>query len=478
MSSQPKNLEKIALKAGIWFVISNIALKSMTILTTPIFTRLMSTSEYGTVQTFISWHLLLLPIFSLDLGYSVGRAKLDFPDYLQNYIGSMQVLSGVFSLFLTTILLCFLHPLSGLFALTKFETVLLLLYLMAGPAISFYQTGYRYQYQYKQNISLAWYIAISTTILSLALILFVDGNKAVLRMTGVTVPTVLLSVYLWFISWRSGTLKVNREYWKYGLRISLPLILHILSMHILSQSDRILIAKFCGKNDTAFYSLAYMYGSALHVLTTAVSQGWLPWFHDTYFAGRFEEIRKNIKPFIAGGCIISLLCIATAPEAILILGGEKYLNSIPCVFPVVLGVVCQYIYTHYVNIELHLKKTTYVSYGTIFAAVLNISLNILLIPRYGFVAAAYTTLISYMVLMLVHYFITRKILKVHLYNDWFMVGVFGMTGITGLLLVFIYKYTLIRYGLFIAGIIGFLCFMHRYGKFLWSLKKTAKTKAD
>ena len=85
----------VALKAGVWYLISNIVVKAISVITTPIFTRLMSTVEYGTVQTFISWHTLLLPIFTLSLTYSIGRAKLDFPDKLDDYIAKPYNLNTV-----------------------------------------------------------------------------------------------------------------------------------------------------------------------------------------------------------------------------------------------------------------------------------------------------------------------------------------------------------------------------------------------
>ena len=160
-----KNKKGSAFKAGFWYTISSIIVKSMAVLTTPFFTRLMTTSEYGYASTFISWHALLLTIFSLNLTYSIGRAKLDFPDNLDDYIGSCQILSGIVSAILCIVVIMFISPFSKLFELTETGTVLLLLYLFFGPAISFYQNGCRYRYIYKQNIGIAWYISLTTTVL-------------------------------------------------------------------------------------------------------------------------------------------------------------------------------------------------------------------------------------------------------------------------------------------------------------------------
>lgn len=455
--------ENTALKAGVWYVVSNVMVKAITVITTPIFTRLMSTEEYGTFQTFVSWYNLLLPIFTLNLTYSIGRAKLDFPDKLDNYLGSMQFLSAAFSCVLSILILLLIRPVTVVLELSSFEAIILVTYLFFSSSILLYQNGYRYRYKYKQNIAIAWYTAFSTSIVSLILIFaFNKYSKADMRMLGTAIPTIILSLFFFGKSIKNKLLKVNIRYWKYGLQISLPLILHTVSMHILSQSDRIIITKIWGKTNTAFYSLAYTYGILLGVFTTAVGDGWLPWFHDAFFAKKYEEIKRNVKPLVVLGCYIGLACIAFAPEAIYILGGSKYERSVFCVGPIALGVVCQYIYTHYVNIELHLKKTMFVSAGTIFAALFNIITNVIFIPKFGYIAAAYTTLVSYFALMLIHFFITRKVLHVKLYNDLFMFASLLVTALIAGVLMLTYQNKVIRYLFIIVGFGSFLIYFRKY----------------
>lgn len=452
----------VALKAGAWYVVSSILVKAVSIITTPIFTRLMTTEEYGVTATFNSWYVLLLTFCTLNLTYSIGRAKLDYPDKLDPYIGSMQILSGLITLVISIAALFFLEPLSGILELPEIGVVLLVVYLFFSPTINFVQNGYRYRYQYKENVGIAWYTAFTTVILSLVLMLSFDGNKAIYRMIGIVIPTVVLSIFLGIKSFIKGNLKINMEYWRYGLALSVPLVLHTVSMNILSQSDRIFITKICGPSDTGIYSLVQNYGVLLAIVTNAVSDGWLPWFHDTYYAKKYEDIKKNSMQIVVLGCYVGLACIGFAPEAILILGGEKYMSGVYCVPPIILGIVCQYVYTHYVNIEMHLKKTVYISMGTIFAAILNIVLNAVFIPYFGYVAASYTTLASYVVLMIIHYIITRKVLHVKLYNDKFMFGAIGVTGmVTGLITVS-YKWNWLRYSLIVIGFISFIWFFRGY----------------
>lgn len=463
-----KNLEiedvnKLALKAGTWYVFSSIMLRAISTLSTPIFTRLMSVESYGVTATFNSWCSLLLVFCTLNLTYSIGRAKLDYPDKLDNYIGSMQLLSLSAAGTIGLLLFIFIKPISGLLELPLIGVLLLIVYLLSTPAIQLFQNGCRYRYRYKENILIAWVVSIGSIVISLFLFFCFDGDRSVYRMVGNTFPSVVLAMYIWGKAIKGKHIRYNKEYWKYGISLSAPLVLHDISLNILSQSDRIFIVKLCGASDTGIYSVASNYGLLISVVTGAVSQGWLPWFHDKFHVKEFDEIKKNVMSIVLLGGYIGLACIALAPEAVAILGGESYAEGIFCIAPVTLGVVCQYIYTHYVNIEMHLKRTKFVPIGTAIAAVINLILNAIFIPLFGYVAAAYTTFVSYLILMMAHYIYTRFILRVKLYNDKFMFGTIVVTCIIAEILVISYSHTFLRY-LFLAT--GFVTFLFTFRKFI------------
>lgn len=467
------NKINVALKAGVWYVVSSVIVRAIAVITTPIFTRLLSTAEYGTVSTFTSWYSLLLTFYTMNLTYSIGRAKLDFENKLDEYIGAMQTLSGLVSFVISLGIILFINPLSSFFELSRNATLMLAIYLFFTPSISFYQNGFRYRYKYKQNIAIAWYTAVATVVLSLVFIFTHDSNRAEWRMLGIMLPTVLLSLAFWAISIKNRNLNTNKRYWKYGISLSAPLIIHTLSINILSQSDRVFISKLCGSEDTALYSLVYSYSLLISIFMNAISDGWLPWFHDNLYVGNKELINKNSRDLVIFGCYIALACISIAPEAVMILGGREYMQALPCVLPIVLGILCQYIYTHYVNIEMHLKKTKYVSGGTIFATILNLVLNAIFIPIFGYVAAAYTTFVSYFVLLIVHYFITNNILRMKLYKDVFMFGSMIVTTIIGTIVTITFNFSAVRYSLII---VGFLSFVFYYRKYVIGFINNAKHK--
>ena len=82
-----KNDNKV-LKSGVWYTIGNFITKGIGFLTTPIFTRLMTTADIGDFANYSSWITILSAILTLDLFTSVALAKYDYKDNINDYISS------------------------------------------------------------------------------------------------------------------------------------------------------------------------------------------------------------------------------------------------------------------------------------------------------------------------------------------------------------------------------------------------------
>ena len=68
----------ISTRASIWYTFANVLVKGIALLSTPIFTRVMTTNEYGTFTIFQSWYNIILIFTSLNIylsGYTKGLLK-------------------------------------------------------------------------------------------------------------------------------------------------------------------------------------------------------------------------------------------------------------------------------------------------------------------------------------------------------------------------------------------------------------------
>ncbi len=438
-----------AVKSGFWYVISNVLIRAVGIITAPIYTRLLTTAETGYANSFNSYVSIVTVVTCLCLIYSVGRAKLDFKDEFDEYMSSIQTLSSGFGL-IVMILMMIICPAEGMFKFPRYVVMLLFAYLTVYPSIDYMQYRYRFEYRYKENIAISVFITVATVVLTLALIFINPADKGFMKILGTVIPSAAAAVWCYVNLFIRGKMLYKKEYWAYALKIGLPMIPHGLALIILSRIDQTMIQNMCGFADAGLYSSGYTIGTLLSFVTNAVGQAWLPWFNEQMYAENRDGIREKNKILMFYGCVMTIFFVAAAPEAVKILFAKNYWEAMWVVPPVALGTLCQYFYTNYVNLELYTKKTMLIAGNSMLAALINIGLNAYYIPRYGYIAAAYTTLAGYFILMIMHYLCTRFILKEKVYADGLYFIMVIVTSAVGIALSVLYPNWILRYVLLTA----------------------------
>lgn len=449
-----------ALKSGLWYIISNIMIRAVGIITSPIYTRLLSPAEKAFADNFNSYVSIFTTVTCLCLIYSVGRAKLDFPDTFDSYMSSIQALSSGFGIVVLCIVTANLPSVSRLMQYQKAEIFLMFLYLVIFPSIDYMQYKYRFEYRYKENIAISVIICIATVLMSIGLIYMMPQDKAFAKILGTVLPSMLVGIWCYVTLLNKGRVLYNKEYWIYALKIGLPMIPHGLALVILNKIDAIMIMNSCEAHDAGIYTTGYSIAVLLSVVTNAIGQAYLPWFNEKLHAGEREEIgRKNVMLMLLG-CVLTLGFITVGPEAIKLLTAPAYHSCMYVVPPVAIGTLCQYFYTNYVNLELYHKKTSIIAVNSIIAAVINVILNYYFIQRYGYIAAAYTTVAGYFILMVLHYIATRWILGEKLYRDLLYFVMLLISGVLGVMMLYVYNNWLLRYSLALFALV-LICIVRR-----------------
>ncbi len=436
-----RSQENQVLKSGLWYTVANISIRAVAIITTPIYTSLLSVPDYGNANTFNSWIDLINIFTCLCVVYSIGRAKLDFKDKFDEYMSSIQGLSSSFGFVVLIFAFLFRERLSAFMHYEVPLVIALFVYLCISPSVEYMMQKTRYYYKYKENILISLITCVAQIAFSITLIFVFNDKRYVGKILGVLLPTFLMGIVFYINLLKKGKCFFKWEYWKYALRISIPMIPHGLAMMILAQVDRIMIRDILGEAESGLYTFGYTFASLLMIFTNAIGQAWLPWFNEQLYANNREGVRKIQKKLVLLGVFLSMGFITVAPEALKILspGAPDYWAARIVVPPVVLGTLAQYFYTNYVNIEIYHKKTIIIAISSVTAAVLNYFLNAFAIPRFGYVSAAYTTLISYLLLMVMHFLAYRYVLKEKVYADWHMFGYMFATIAAGLGLSLLYS---------------------------------------
>ncbi len=429
------------LKSGIWYTVSSIAIRAVAIITSPIYTSMLTTKNYGRANTFNSYVEVINIITCLCIVYSIGRAKIDFKEKFDEYMSALQGLSSSFAFCVLILATIFREQISGII---KYEVPLvmaLFVYLVIYPSVQYMQEKCRFEYKYRENIAISLITCIGTVVLSITLMYFFNDKRYIGKILGTILPTFLMGIGFYINILRKGKVFYNREYWGYALKIGLPMIPHALALVVLAQIDRIMIQNICSDADAGLYIYGYSIATLLAIFTNAIGQAWLPWLNEQLASGNRDRIKTLQKKLVLLGCFLSLGFITVAPEALMVLAprAKDYWVAKWVIPPVALGTLAQYFYTNYVNIELFHKRTPIIAASSVMAAIANAIMNALMIPRYGYVAAAYTTLVSYLLLMLFHYIAVTYVIKERVYSNAYMFIAMAVCMAAGIAMCYFYR---------------------------------------
>ena len=476
-----EDLSGKALKSGVWYTIANFITKALVFLTTPFFTRLLSHEQFGDFNNFSSWLNVLMIVCTLNLESSFISARFEFEKIFDEYVLSMLALSslsiGTCGLFINV----FFSELENVFLLNRFQINIMLVYLVFITAVHMYQTKERYFFGYIKTVAISLAVTVSTAGLS-AILVYYCKDRLFGRVVGHCLPTIIigirkplktmfLEVGVWgeaphialllFVEKQKGRFlevpiilylfialkgrRIDSRYWKYALPIALPYIPHLLSLSLLNSMDKIQITKICGSGDNALYSLAYTCGAVVSILLVSMNNAFSPWLGERLNQNETEKIRSFSKVYISIFCVGLIGLMLMAPEFLLIMGGKSYLQAKYVMPPIAFGCACQFIYTMFVNVEQFRKKTIGMAIGSVSAAIVNYVLNIILIPIWGYIAAAYTTLISFLWLLVVHMIIVKIIKEDKIYSYKFIGVIVCLLFVCTVLISWLYSYDRFRY---------------------------------
>lgn len=396
--------------ATLMFSLANLIHYGCGLLYTPIFSRVMTQQEYGTVTIYSSWAGILTTALTLNIWSSAYIGFVEFKGEEDQYAANAIKVAMPMCIVAAVLLAVFPNILSEWFVLSPALLWFLLLNVFVTPAFQLWSFRQRYDYRYKALFWISIANSIAVLICGLVAIFLFPGHKSEARIIGGGWVQLTIYTVLFFLLLVRGGRKGNRMHQKFALKMSLAQMPNSLANSLLSQMDRIMIAQTIGESATAVYGMAGTISSAFYsVVMVAINASWVPYIYRSLSENKPERLNKTsvrLTMLVALGCFMVVLI---APEALLILGGESYEAAKWCVPGLVLSLLVSFAAGGINEVMVFCKKPQYICLGTIIAAGINIGLNALLIPRWGAVVAGYTTLLSSMVMGVVDYKMMRTI---------------------------------------------------------------------
>lgn len=405
----------ISVKATLAFGIASFAVSGINYITTPIFTRILSATDYGVISVYNSWYEIIRVFATITLIFP-GILQVGLYDHSDNrwkYLSSMLgVIAGTTGI-LALIYLLFPQSISTLLKLEPSLIILMLLACIFQSATILWTTKQRYEYNYKITIVITIGSAVFAQIISIVAVLIMRhssiANLANIRLWSSGAVNITVGAILFAYILSKGKTPVDFSLWKATIIVAIPLIPHYLSSVILNSTDKIMISQIVGTDKAGIYSLAATLSSLGVLFWRALSTTFSPFINFKLGERKFKDINDVVRPLLT---IVGLTCVLGAlgaPEIIRILATREYLTGIYVIPPIVIGIFLHALYDVFSAVAFFHKKSTRIMVASVVAALSNIILNYIFIKKFGFIAAGYTTMASNLILTTLHYFNMRKI---------------------------------------------------------------------
>lgn len=407
---------KNLLKGTLVYTLSNILTKAGSIVFLPIMTRILTVEEYGIIGTLAPITTFLTVILGLGL-YNAQMKKYiilkDNKQELGTYLFSTNLLlvaiNAGFLIFLLTPTSEFLFSkIPGLDKITYSP------FVMLSAAIAtvnvFNILAIRFFRMQKKYTLVAAGSLISFFSNYLLAIYFISNLK--LGVLGY-LSANLIAVMLLFLYYAKGYLSNFRlsakiEHLKYSVKNGVPLVFIELTDQVVNLSDRLILLMFLDFEIVGYYTLAYTGGRVLSVVTGSFIDSWTPEFYEIMNKNsKDRSATKVLEEFIAILTIVCVLAQLFSPEMIKLVFPSKFFYAIEFMPIILPAVVIQAFYCLDYFFHFH-EESWYIIYLTLFCMIFNLVFNYLLIPRFGALTAAWTTLVAFLLRAVLEIILIKK----------------------------------------------------------------------
>lgn len=394
-----------SVKSSIAFVFSSLIVKGFIFIVTPIFTRIMDINDYGIVTTYNSW-ISIIEIFAILGLTSAGVFNVglkDNKDTRNEYISSCLGLCNITTLIVFCIIVILKLIFGENFILENKYLFIMFIHFLFNPAQIFWITRQRYEYKYKFSTIISIFSVLTAQLLSVIFVLTSKNDTSFYKILGNELGILIFAIPIYIVLLKRGKDYVNLKRWKNILILALPLIPHYLSQHIMDSSDKIMISNMVNSGDAAIYGVVANISMIGTIFWNAINASLVPYTFDKIENKKYRDIDNLCQKLLVGYLIVLFMIILLAPEILSILAPSNYHKGIYCVPPLAFVMFLHALYNLFANIEFYNKKTNNIAIATVLATIINLILNYIFIPKYSFIAASYTTLVSNMFLVFFHY---------------------------------------------------------------------------
>jgi O-antigen/teichoic acid export membrane protein len=208
---------------------------------------------------------------------------------------------------------------------------------------------------------------------------------------------------------------------QYGFYVALAGMISV----ILTQTDTIMLTYFKGLEAVGLYQVAVPIAGIVAFVSTAIVTVSYPLISELYTSKKIKELREGISLIYKYGLILSLpiaiVIISYSETIISLLFGAQYLAAALTLKIMAVTAIFGLLLCINNSMLLAMGFPKIITRNMFYAALLNIALNVVLIPKYSIVGAATATLISTLIALILSLAVLKKKIRVYVpIKKWFI----------------------------------------------------------
>jgi len=402
-------------KNTILMLISNFSSKFLVFLLLPLYTYCLTTTEYGVSDLIFTTVNLLYPLLTLLMTEAILRFALDKNSSLdnKNIFTISCFISGI-----GFIILVFLSPiLANILEIPSYTFYFLIYYLATIIYLLFSQfaKGIGAVKEFAISGVLNTFLTIIFNIIFLVIFKLGIVGYILSYVLGMLISSLYLFIKLKYKDYLLSLKEMDKIKLKEMVKYSLPMIPNSISWWISNSSDKYILSYFCNFAITGIYSVSYKIPTLLTTFSSVFVGSWQLSAVDEFGSEENIKFHKEVYSNYSAIVIFGVAWLILFSKIISkILFASEYFDAWQpaCIllFAFLFNTLSSFLGTIYTSA----KKTMYLFLSTLIAALVNIVLNILFIPKYGMNGAAFATLVSYFIVWLFRLINTKKIINMNL----------------------------------------------------------------
>ena len=386
-----------------------VALRALSFLLLPVYTRYLDPGDFGVVAAAGAVSFVLAAVFPLGLHGAMARDWFgaSSPEERARDLGTVWTVMVAAATTLALLAEWFGPALAGaVFREIPYDPYLRLSVWTAYCNVISLGSLTLLRVQSRPGAHLA--LSGGASLLSTAAVLYlvvVQGGGAYGYLVGVLLGAAAsVPVALWIAARELSIGTVRRAVALQALAYGLPLVPHAVGSWVTELSDRVILERLVPIAELGVYSLGYQLGGAVAMLTTAFNAAWVPFLFGILERGEpgaHERVARLTTYFVAGLAFAALGWALLLPDLLPHLVAPAFRDAHRVAAWVTGAGVLGGLYLVPAALLFWSKATRWVPVATIAAAATNVALNLALVPRYGSIAAAWSTLAANGVMLLV-----------------------------------------------------------------------------